>query len=203
MPTALRLVALVAVIVLTGCGATAAGPVPMPSATPSAVPSTPSAVPSTSAASSPTPAASRTPSAEPTRAPVPVTLRFTSTTVDGQPFDGASLAGKPVLLWFWAPWCPTCRSQADDVQAIARDYADRVTVLGVGSLSKDAAAIRQFAAKAPGPVHLDDQSGAVFRHFGVVEQSSFVLLDAEGRKAWSVGYGGSDDLAEQVAAVAR
>ena len=123
--------------------------------------------------------------------------------MEGQPFDGASLAGKPVLLWFWAPWCPTCRSQANDVSAIANDYAGRVAVIGVGSLSEDAAAIRQFAAKAPGPVHLDDRSGDVFRHFGVVEQSSFVLLDAEGRKTWSVGYGGSDDLAEQVAAVAR
>jgi thiol-disulfide isomerase/thioredoxin len=196
MPAVLRLIALAAVILLTGCGAPVAEPAPVPSATPSAVPST-------SASLSPTPAGSSTPTAEPTKAPVPDTLKFAGTTVEGQPFDGASLAGKPVLLWFWAPWCPTCRSQADDVSAIANDYAGRVAVIGVGSLSKDAEAIRQFAENAPGPVHLDDQSGDVFRHFGVVEQSSFVLLDAEGRKAWSVGYGGSDDLAEQVAAVAR
>ena len=195
MPTVVRLVALVVVILLAGCGAPAAEPEPAPIATPATSPST--------TAPSPTPAASRTPSAGPTTAPVPDTLRFTSTTVGGQPFDGASLSGKPVLLWFWAPWCPTCRSQADDVGAVARDYADRVAVVGVGSLSDDAAAIERFAADAPGPVHLDDRSGAVFRHFGVVEQSSFVLLDAAGRKAWSVGYGGSDDLAEQVAAVAR
>ena len=51
--------------------------------------------------------------------------------------------------------------------------------------------------------HLSDASGAVFRHFEVVQQSSFVLLDAEGKKAYSVGYGGSDDLADRVAAVAR
>jgi thiol-disulfide isomerase/thioredoxin len=133
---------------------------------------------------------------------VPETLMFTSTTVDGQPFDGASLAGKPVLLWFWAPWCPTCRSQTGDVQAIARDFAGNVTVVGVGSLDDDAAAIKRFAADASGMTHLHDESGAVFRHFEVVQQSSFVLLDAEGRKAWSVGYGGSDDLADQVAAVA-
>ena len=191
-----RQIALVAVILLTGCGAPAGAPAPSPSATPSPGPSTP-------AASSPTPAASSTASAEPTTTRVPETLKFAGTTVEGQPFDGASLAGKPVLLWFWAPWCPTCRSQANDVSAIANDYAGRVAVIGVGSLSEYAAAIRQFAAKAPGPVHLDDRSGDVFRHFGVVEQSSFVLLDAEGRKAWSVGYGGSGDLAEQVAAVAR
>ena len=74
-------------------------------------------------------------------------------------------------------------------------------MIGVGSLA-DAEAIEGFAADAPGLTHLSDDSGAVFRHFEVVQQSSFVLLDAEGRRSWSVGYGGSDDLADQVAAVA-
>ena len=59
-----------------------------------------------------------------------------------------------------------------------------------------------FAADAPGMTHLSDESGAVWRHFEVVQQSSFVLLDAKGAKVFSVGYGGSDDLADRVAAVA-
>lgn len=37
---------------------------------------------------------------------------FTVATLDGATFDGRSLAGKPALLWFWAPWCPTCLGQA-------------------------------------------------------------------------------------------
>ena len=32
------------------------------------------------------------------------TLDFNATTVSGDPFDGASLDGKPTVLWFWAPW---------------------------------------------------------------------------------------------------
>ena len=198
MPTALRLAVAVALLVLAGCtvpgagsGVAAPGPTP-PAASPTTAPS-----PSPSAA---TPE-SRPVSATPAPTTVPATLAFTSTTVDGQSFDGTSLAGKPVLLWFWAPWCPTCRSQTDDVQAVARDFAGKVAVIGVGSLA-DAAAIRGFAADVSGLTHLNDESGEVFRHFKVVQQSSFVLLDAQSRKAWSVGYGGSDDLAHQVAAVA-
>ena len=42
----------------------------------------------------------------------------------------------------------------------------------------------------------------MWRHFEVVQQSSFVLLDARGEVVYEVGYGGSDDLADQVAAVA-
>ena len=30
-------------------------------------------------------------------------LDFTGTTVDGAPFNGASLAGRPAMLWFWTP----------------------------------------------------------------------------------------------------
>jgi thiol-disulfide isomerase/thioredoxin len=39
-------------------------------------------------------------------------LNFTARTVTGATFDGRRLSGKPVVLWFWAPWCPTCRAQA-------------------------------------------------------------------------------------------
>jgi thiol-disulfide isomerase/thioredoxin len=197
MRAVLRLVALAAVLVLTGCAA----PEPVPEA--AAPTSSPPAATTLAASPSPSPAeTSRASSPTPAPTEVPDTLAFTSTTVDGQPFDGASLAGKPVLLWFWAPWCPTCRSQADEVKAIAQNYDGKVAVIGVGSLSDDDAAIKAFAVDAPGPTHLNDTSGAVFRHFGVVQQSSFVLLDAAGQKAWSVGYGGGDDLADQVAAVA-
>jgi thiol-disulfide isomerase/thioredoxin len=138
----------------------------------------------------------------PAAAKVPATLRFTSTTVDGKRFEGSSLAGKPVLLWFWAPWCPTCRGQVAQVQKIASDHRGDVSVLGVGSLD-DADAIRAFARGFTDVTHLADESGVVWKHFGVTQQSSFVLLDASGAKVFSAGYGGSDELDERVAAVVR
>lgn len=197
MPTTLRPALAAVVLLLVGCG----GPSSEPEAAAPSPP--PPAITPTSAtpALTPTPSAAPTRSPEPTPGPVADALRFTSTTVDDRPFDGASLAGKPVLLWFWAPWCPTCRSQIDQVQETAREYEGKIAVIGVGSLA-DADAIEGFAADAPGMTHLSDDKGAVFRHFEVVQQSSFVLLDATGAKVWSVGYGGSDDLADQVAAVA-
>ncbi len=133
---------------------------------------------------------------------MPETLRFTATTVDGKPFDGASLAGHPTLLWFWAPWCPTCRGQIPQVTGLAREYADQVQVIGVGA-QDSASAIREFADEAPGPIHLTDADGKVWKHFSVAEQSSFVLLDATGNKVFSTGYGGSDKLSDRVAEVAR
>ena len=188
-----------AVLLVVGCAGPQATPAPS-----AASPASATASPSPSAASSPATSPSAEPSGEaPSEAPraVPATLRFRGTKVDGGDFDGATLAGKPVLLWFWAPWCPVCRGQIDQVQRIARKNEGKVNVVGVGSLD-GAKAISGFAADAPGMTHLSDESGAVWRHFEVVQQSSFVLLDAKGAKVYSVGYGGSDDLADRVAAVA-
>jgi thiol-disulfide isomerase/thioredoxin len=158
--------------------------------------------PATTSASSPVPsrAPSRTPSSR--ESDVPATLRFTATTVDGERFNGASLAGKPVLLWFWAPWCPICRGQVSQVEKIASDHEGTLSVVSVGSLD-DADAIRSFAEGVTGVTHLLDESGEVWKHFGIKEQSSFVLLDASGTRVYSSGYGGSDQVDQQVADVVR
>lgn len=37
-------------------------------------------------------------------APTNASLDFTGTTIDGAPFDAATLAGTPVILWFWTPF---------------------------------------------------------------------------------------------------
>jgi thiol-disulfide isomerase/thioredoxin len=133
-------------------------------------------------------------------AAVPELLDFTSTTVAGQDFDGASLAGRPVVLWFWAPWCPTCRGQVPQVEQLARAFGDEVSVVGVGSLDS-AEAIAGFARDVEGITHLEDVDGVLWQRFGVTEQSSFVVLDADGEVAFEAGYGGEDDLAAEVEAV--
>ena len=53
-------------------------------------------------------------------------------TVSGAPFDPATLTGKPVVLWFWAPWCTICRSEAPAVTKVAADFAGRCGALANG-----------------------------------------------------------------------
>lgn len=130
-------------------------------------------------------------------APVPELLDFTGTTVQGEQFDGASLVGRPTVLWFWAPWCPTCRGQIPQVEALAAEHGDEVNVIGIGSLDS-AEAIADFASDVSGVTHLEDVDGTLWRRFGVTEQSSFVVLDADGVVRLEAGYGGTDDLDAEV-----
>jgi thiol-disulfide isomerase/thioredoxin len=156
--------------------------------------------PAVSSRTSP-PARSSTPSATTSEGQddvdVPASLDFSAATVSGDAFEGASLAGRPTLLWFWAPWCPTCRGQIPQVEALAREHAGELNVIGVGSLDS-AEAIAEFARDVDDITHLEDAEGELWKRFGVVEQSSFVLLDADGSVAFEAGYGGTDDLGDRV-----
>lgn len=116
------------------------------------------------------------PSAEPDTQ----TLAFTATTVSGEPFDGESLQGKPAVLWFWAPWCPTCRGQIPMIGNLNKEYGDRVNFVGVGGLDDSTEAIAQFAGDVGGMTHLSDPEGTVWQHFGITAQSTFVVIDGNG-----------------------
>jgi cytochrome c biogenesis protein CcmG, thiol:disulfide interchange protein DsbE len=54
------------------------------------------------------------------------------TTLDGQPFDLASLAGRPVLINFWGPSCIPCRDEFPLMKAkLAEHGGDGLAIVGV------------------------------------------------------------------------
>jgi peroxiredoxin len=129
---------------------------------------------------------------------VPAVLNFSARTLDGKSFDGASLAGRPAVLWFWAPWCPTCGGQAAGVASTAKRFSGKVSVVGVAGLDGEAA-MKRFVEnfRLQDVPHLSDEGGEVWRRFAVAEQSTFVLLDSSGAVAFKGSVDG-DELAERV-----
>lgn len=58
-------------------------------------------------------------------------------------------------------------------------------------------AVREYAEQVDGFTQLIDGDGAVWRHFGVTAQSTFVLLDADGTVV-AEGYLDDQDLQARV-----
>lgn len=114
--------------------------------------------------------------------PVPPILSFTADALNGTRFDAASLAGRPVLLWFWAPWCATCAGQAASVSDVSAKYKEKLGILGVAGLG-DKAAMDKFVAEleVAGVTHVNDKTGGIWKRFSVAEQSTYVMLDASGK----------------------
>lgn len=53
------------------------------------------------------------------------------TYLDGTPFDSSVFAGKPVFLNIWATWCGPCVNEMPHLDELAREYADRITIVGL------------------------------------------------------------------------
>ena len=70
-------------------------------------------------------------------------------------------------------------------------------MVGIGALD-DAEAIADFAAEVSAEVTmLSDDDGAVWRHFGVKAQSTYLVLDKDGKQLAS-GYLSDDELEKVV-----
>ncbi|MGC9669237.1 redoxin family protein [Planosporangium sp. 12N6] len=177
IPPVLATAALAALVALAGCGSGAAGDgAGGPGSTTAARAGGQGAALAGTASGSPG-AAVPAPGAA-----VPDTLTFTARTLDGREFDGASLAGHPVVLWFWAPWCATCAGQAATVSNLSAEYKGKVDIVGVAGLG-DEKDMRTFVSDLDvGDVtHLADRTGVVWKRFGITEQSTFVLIDRGGK----------------------
>lgn len=56
--------------------------------------------------------------------------------IDGSYFDTNAIKGKPLLVHFWATWCPTCKLEAANIQALSEKY--EVLTIAVKSGSTEA-----------------------------------------------------------------
>jgi len=131
---------------------------------------------------------------------VPEILAFTAQQVDGGSFDGADLAGRDVVFWFWAPWCTTCAAAASEVGAAAEATGSDVTFVGVGGLSSAGADMGRFVEEhdIDGFTQIADSTGAIYTRFGVIQQHSFAFVTADGDVETVAAYGRDVDIAELI-----
>jgi thiol-disulfide isomerase/thioredoxin len=76
--------------------------------------------------------------------PIPSPIR----TTDGRTLSNADIAGRFVVLNFWAPWCPPCVREMPDIDAFARSAAGK-NVLVIGLAIDEQPAVDKFLAAHP------------------------------------------------------
>ena len=116
--------------------------------------------------------------------------------LNGELVDLGTMIGKrPILLEFWATWCPLCEVLLPKLRAAAEQYGDRVTFIGVNvtvSQSKDQ--VKAYLDEHHPPfVTLWDDEGELVRAYDVLGTSLITIIDSEGIVAYS-GYGAEQDL---------
>jgi len=107
---------------------------------------------------------------------------FAVTTADGQQISLDDLAGKVVLIDFWATWCGPCREAMPHVKEIARKFEGQPLVVLSVSLDTDEEKWKDFIAKneMTWPQYFDHGTGPVANLFGVHAIPHTFTIDADG-----------------------
>ncbi len=71
---------------------------------------------------------------------------FALTDLNGMKWNLRALAGKVVLVNFWATWCPPCRKELPDLSALYQRFRPRGLVI-LAISDEDAAKVAPFVAK--------------------------------------------------------
>jgi thiol-disulfide isomerase/thioredoxin len=111
-------------------------------------------------------------------APYPApTLEFA--TLDGHLIHAKDLAGKVVLLDFWATWCAPCRAALPELEAIAKRYDPaKFTMISV-SADFTQPTLRLFLEQHPSPAtQVWDGDGHLRKLYGVQGFPTYLVIDA-------------------------
>jgi thioredoxin 1 len=101
-------------------------------------------------------------------------LELTDATFD----EGVSVSDVPVLVEFWAAWCPPCRVMAPVLDEVARDAGDQLRVLNVDADAYPELARRYEVASVPTLLVFTDGE---LRHRMVGARSQSRLLEEIGQ----------------------
>lgn len=106
---------------------------------------------------------------------------FELPTLTGERLDSRSLAGRPVILSFWATWCQPCYTEIPALKALDAD--PRVEVVTIALDQEGAGAVRPFAEHREIAYTVALGNEEVFRAFSGLQIPYTLVLDAEGRIA--------------------
>jgi thiol-disulfide isomerase/thioredoxin len=117
-------------------------------------------------------------------------------TLDGKEADLAQYVGKtPVVMEFWATWCPNCAELEPTLVSAAKKYGAKVKFVGVAvSVNQNPARVKAFVEKhgLPGDQYFDAKGSATGAYD--VPATSYVVVFNKAGKVVYTGLGGKQDI---------
>ena len=109
---------------------------------------------------------------------------FTVYTEDGTAVKLSELYGKPIILNFWASWCPPCKSEMPDFETMYQKYGEDIHFVMINLTDGQRETVESGAAyvEAQGftfPVYFDSDLDAA-NNYQVYSVPMTYFLDAEG-----------------------
>lgn len=116
--------------------------------------------------------------------------------LDGKSVNLGSYIGKtPMLIEFWATWCPNCKELMPTLLDVEKKYNKQVKFVAIAvAINQSPEKVRRFLAAHPLPhdTYYDVEGGAAGA-FDAPATSYVVVLDKNGKVVYT-GLGGKQDL---------
>jgi len=106
--------------------------------------------------------------------------------IDGSIFESNVVKDKPVMIHIWALWCPTCKLEAANIQAVSQKYE----VLSIAVASGSDEVLRHYMNENGFDFNvLNDSEGRWAKQFKVEAFPTTFIYDSKGElKFTEVGY---------------
>jgi len=111
--------------------------------------------------------------------------------VSAKLFQSASVQGKPVVVAFFASWCPPCTNEFDEMAQVQKAVGDRpVTFVGINLFeawggAKDPARMARFIARTRPDFALIEGNQEISAAFGTIDRiPTMAVFGADGRETW-------------------
>ncbi|MCJ7732949.1 MAG: TlpA family protein disulfide reductase [Anaerolineales bacterium] len=109
---------------------------------------------------------------------------FTLSTLEGKELDLEDLRGNPIILNFWASWCPPCRAEMPDFQQTYQEFQETdLQIIAINATDQDSlkgmmAFVNQHNLKFP---IILDSTGETSQAYHVHSLPTSYFIDREGR----------------------
>ncbi|HEY9202163.1 MAG TPA: redoxin domain-containing protein [Gammaproteobacteria bacterium] len=102
---------------------------------------------------------------------------FAATTLQDEAISLQGYRDQPLMLHFWAPWCPICRLESDSVASVSKDYQVMTVVSWTSSADEVHAYLLENSLQLPVVFDEKNQLAAQYK-INAVPTSLFI--DADG-----------------------
>ena len=105
---------------------------------------------------------------------------FESEYLNGSKFFLHELKGKPIILNFWASWCPPCISEMPRLNEFSRMHENDILVIGV-NLGEKEISIETFLARVnvTFPI-VKDKERSIEKSYNIIARPSTFFIDENG-----------------------
>ena len=112
--------------------------------------------------------------------------KLTIPMVNGQTFQTTAYHDKPLIIHFWATWCPTCKLEISNFNTLAKEY--NLITIAVQSGSNEA--LKKFMQERKLDFALiNDRNGVLAKKFAINAYPTTFIFDRKGEVAFAeVGY---------------